>query len=404
MLRSQEFAEAARFYLREDLEHVCMDNIKTCILICEYASAHSDKFVEAMYFSIAARMAQLLRLDTDLSKTSTIDLEIQRRVWASCFMMDVWSSAGLDIPKQLDRIFRPLSLMDETRFQNLMPAQEASESGSPRPGLWFHMISLAQIFICVQEFHKQLLSQDSNELAVDEMAAALSSKFDQYMADLPPSATLSDENLNSHISNGTGQSLVALHLGYHHYATLLYFHYLERTDSGTNDNNRFANSCKDHAAALSDIIRMTMERPGCEAKYHIVGHMTTISSSVLLYTLLFGHSSEIDAARTRLNVNFAKLMELSKFWPGTDRFVSRPSSHHEAVMANRYQRTRLLRFQDACMWSISPRTHKIDNWMLKFLLNYALALPPKFSESTALEDRTNVTSQAFSAFLPASIH
>jgi len=65
------------------------------------------------------------------------------------------------------------------------------------------------------------------------------------------------------------------------------------------------------------------------------------------------------------------------------------------------------------MWSRDPRTHKMDNWMVKFLLNHALSLPKKYTEHQTLEMgldtsneqpkplslRTTVTSQAFSTLL-----
>lgn len=331
VLRGPEFAEAARFYLKQDLENICMSNVQACILITEYAGAHSDRSAEAMYFGIAARMVQLLQVDKNSHNESVIESEVRKRVWSSCYMMDVWSSAGLGLPKQLDRTFRPHSLMRESDFQNLEPAQKIAISVDPPPGLWAHMISLVQIFTGVQDFHKRLLDPDSDGTAIDLMATDLSVMFDRYLADLPKDAALNDANLGYHVQHGSGQTLIALHLGYHHYATLLYFPYLERTGLSDDRGSPFADRCKHHAASLSDIIKLSMERPCCEALYHIVGHMTTISSSVLLYTLLFGGEAELDSARTRLHANFAKLMELSRFWPDSDRYVSSRDAHLKII-------------------------------------------------------------------------
>lgn len=78
------------------------------------------------------------------------------------------------------------------------------------------------------------------------------------------------------------------------------------------------------------------------------------------------------------------------------------------------QKTRLLLFQDACMWSVDPQTHKIDKWMLKFLLNHSLPLSRKHQRSMEegptlssvhaedLSDRAKVTNQALSTLLPDS--
>jgi hypothetical protein len=38
---------------------------------------------------------------------------------------------------------------------------------------------------------------------------------------------------------------------------------------------------------------------------------------------------------------------------------------------------RLFTFQNACFWSATPNTHKVNRWMVKFLLQHALALEEK---------------------------
>jgi len=62
------------------------------------------------------------------------------------------------------------------------------------------------------------------------------------------------------------------------------------------------------------------------------------------------------------------------------------------------------------MWSIRPDTHKIDQWMVKFLLNHALPLgektvtaidPPDLAlfESQQLAERNHTTSSVLSTLL-----
>lgn len=317
-MRGPVFAEAARSHLKDNLEYLCIENIQAAVLITEYAGAQYDRTTEAIYFTIAARMTQLQQLESASQDEPQIDRELRCRVWSSCYMIDVWSSAGLGLPRILDRgpNFQPL--MDEGQFQGL---PHNSNTTTPCPSIWAEMIRLAEIFAGVQRFHRQILNPHGSEYEVNHFATDLSKQFDLWVEGLPQSLTMEEGNLRSHIRRGTGQSLVALHLGFHHYATLLYFHYLDRAGVSSQEVSSFADRCKYHAAALSDITRMSLERPGCEALYHIAGHMVTTSSSVLLYTFLFGQDLEMDIARERLKVNFAKLMELGKYWSGTAQYV-----------------------------------------------------------------------------------
>lgn len=41
------------------------------------------------------------------------------------------------------------------------------------------------------------------------------------------------------------------------------------------------------------------------------------------------------------------------------------------------QKARLYLFQNECLHTLEPSTHKIDQWMTRFLLNYALPLERK---------------------------
>jgi hypothetical protein len=86
----------------------------------------------------------------------------------------------------------------------------------------------------------------------------------------------------------------------------------------------YAHRCKQHAADFSDLLRLAHDEEGCAAVYNIVAHMTIVSSSVLLYTLLFGEEHELPAARRRLESNFDLLIELRDYWPSVRLMVSPP--------------------------------------------------------------------------------
>jgi hypothetical protein len=52
---------------------------------------------------------------------------------------------------------------------------------------------------------------------------------------------------------------------------------------------------------------------------------------------------------------------------------------------------RLSTFQNACFWSVNPNTHKIDKWMVKFLLAHALALDEKTEKQNHPELLLSIT-------------
>lgn len=87
--------------------------------------------------------------------------------------------------------------------------------------------------------------------------------------------------------------------------------------------------------------------------YNIVGHMTIVSSSVLIHTLLFGNEDQVGPAKARLEFNFKILMKLKDWWPSV------------AITM-----TKLFYFQQACLDSANERTHKVDRWMNRFLLEH----------------------------------
>lgn len=45
--------------------------------------------------------------------------------------------------------------------------------------------------------------------------------------------------------------------------------------------------------------------------------------------------------------------------------------------SDEWQMERLFVFQNACMWSADANTHKVDRWMVRFLLQHALPVPEK---------------------------
>lgn len=319
--RCPEFAEISRHLLKENLEQVCLVNVQACILIAEYAGAQADRNAECLYFTIAARMAQMLHLDQDPAEGDQSHRETCRRVWWSCYMVDIWSSAGLGLARQLaDHATTRLPMLEHD-FQ-AVNAEDSDVLCKTSLGFWAYMVKLVKIFAHVQTLHQVLLSPGHDDMYILNLTKRAAEAFEQYQAELPSDMAFNQTNLDKYRKSNTARIFIALHLGYNHYATLLYFHHLDKRRSFSSIDKLFADRCKAHAAELSDIIKISMEQTGCEAYFHIVGHMTIISSSVLLHTLLFGSEEELADARERLRINFLKLIDLSKYWPGIGRIVS----------------------------------------------------------------------------------
>lgn len=248
-------------------------------------------------------------------------------------MIDRWSSAGLAVPQQLsdNDHFHHLP-MPELKFWHLKQDDPQSEEHyhSEIHGLWGYMIMLARIFGHIQNLHKSLADGALNDMEAEQRTRNLAHELERYLDLLPLEVHFSVENLKNHAALGLGRAFVALHLGYHHYATLLYFPYLDHQQRETPNRAMYSSRCKHHAVQFSDILRLSHEVEECEALYFIVGHMTVVSSAALIHTLLFGQQEELPQTRSRLCDNFAILLKLREYWPAVELMVSPPKSFRKS--------------------------------------------------------------------------
>ncbi|KAF2226208.1 hypothetical protein BDZ85DRAFT_192868 [Elsinoe ampelina] len=352
---------SARSLLKESLEDISLANVQGCILAGNLCGADGDYGGESLYFGLATCKAQLLHLEVEREGMNEIQRETERRVWWSLFMIDRWASAGMGLTPRFGlNCKHPIRPMDELAFQNLDVAQSRTPRTLYRYGLWSYMVSLVEIFVDIQQFNRTAAETNSGLDAEVGRAQQLIDRLDGYEARLPNDLQWSDENLAGYADNGAGATFVALHLGFHHYATLLYFQYLDTQSSNYSTDSHWAQRCKHHAAAFSDVLHASFQHKDSAAVYVIVAHMATVSSSVLLHTLLFGEEHELSPARVRLEHNFEALCTLQVYWPGVKGMMDR-----------------LALFHDFCFWSIDEHTHKVDRWMLKFLLQHASELQDK---------------------------
>lgn len=184
------------------------------------------------------------------------------------------------------------------------------------------MVRLAQIFGDVQDLHRQHVEGRRDDLQAEATAEAISRNFEHFTNTLPLKIISNEDTMAYYVAAGLGRAFMALHLGLHHYATLLYFQFLDTQAEKTPKREQFASRCKHHAAAFTELLKVSMQAEGCEAVYVIVAHMTVVSSAATLYTLLMGQEDEIPLARDRLQINFEKLIELRRYWPAVEAAVS----------------------------------------------------------------------------------
>ncbi|KAF7588268.1 hypothetical protein BBP40_005954 [Aspergillus hancockii] len=377
--------QSATNCVKMSIDDICLDNVHATILIGNLCGADGDPRGEALYFGVAFRMAQILHLPEPAPEDDALMTESKLRTWWSLYMIDQWSSAGLNIPRQIQDTNQYRLPMSELVFQGLAPGQPIdSDVRPPKPGLWGYMVILVKIFGHIQHLHRQLADGTLDDSGTESATRQLANELDSFIQNLPTDLQLTIENMREHASLGIGRAFVALHLGFHHYATLLYFPYLGTQLSHVPDHELFASRCKYHAAAFSDLLRTSDETESCEALYFIVAHMTVTSSSALLHALLFGKENELFDTKRRLYYNFQILLRLKSYWPGVDLMIER-----------------LFTFQKACMLSMD-RIYTVDRWIVKFLLQHALPIegnlgPPVTSR---LAERDKFASDALSMLRP----
>ena len=266
-------------------------------------------------------MAQLLKLANENPTDSALLCEIKRRVWWSLYMIDRWASAGLGLSRQFhSEGLAPRLPMDEVAFREMTDSDQ-NNTCTYQPGIWAHMLTLVKIFGHIQDLNKELVDKDWNEEYIESSVLMLAQQLTEFDRELPPAMVYTPDNLAFQVQHGVGRTFVALHLGYHHYATLLYYQYLDQYRPDTPNRRMYVQRCKYHATSFCELLR-SAEAQGTEAFHNVLGHMTVVSSSVLLHTLLLGEDEELPISRERLESNFRFLVKLKGFWPSVDLMVS----------------------------------------------------------------------------------
>ncbi|KAK0389911.1 hypothetical protein NLU13_3484 [Sarocladium strictum] len=360
--RGATYIAKAKAALKDCLEEISLENIQACILIGNTCFGDCNADAESLYFVLAIRMCQILKLGTVNEADDGVTRETKRRIFWSCFIIDTWASGGSDLSRQFQwRANGPRLPMNEVDFDAMRPGDSDVPESKWRPGFWAYMVSLVEIYTKIMNFYVLLAeTHEWDEAMIDEEVRNLDRQLTEFDNSLDPEWHFSPENLRAFTEKGIGSVFVAFHLGYHHYWTLLFYQYLDRRRPATRNGKAYSDRCKTHARIVCDILRLSRSDSKAPGMYNIVGHLTIVSSSVLLHTYLFGETYELEDAKRRLESNLESLVQLRGYWPSVELMIHR-----------------LVVFQKNCIWSMGRNTYRFDKWMVKFLIAHSLALEDK---------------------------
>ncbi|KIH91221.1 hypothetical protein SPBR_01542 [Sporothrix brasiliensis 5110] len=360
--RGPIYIAEAKAALKSDIENICIENLQACILVGNICAGDCDSNAESLYFALATRMAHILKVWDVNDGDDGVTREIKRRIWWTCFIIDTWGSGGIGLSRQFGwRPKMPNVPMDEAVFSAMRPGDPDIGSLEWKPGLWGHMVRLVEIYGQIQDFLRHLAeSDDWDEDAISDTVRDLDTQMADFELNIGPDLAFSTHNLSRYVSHGLGSVFIAFHLGFHHYKTLLFYIYLDSRRSSVTNGKAYARRCKHHATTVCEVLKASRDHPGAEALYNIVGHVTIVSSSVLLHTYLFGEADELPHSRRCLESNLETLVQLRGYWANIDLMIKR-----------------LVIFQNNCMRSLNEDTYRFDRWMVKFLIAHSLTLEDK---------------------------
>ncbi|KAH8694960.1 hypothetical protein BGW36DRAFT_408647 [Talaromyces proteolyticus] len=368
--RGEEFAARARKLL--DLTNISVTTIQACILLGTICFSKSEMQSEALYYSIAVRLALILDLP-HRHCDEEVERQVNLRIWCSLHMMDLWSSIGLSIPQQLDFVDgSPLPTNEETFLS--LKIESRLNIDTNRRGLWSEMLILSRIWRRIHQVNTASVSGTIKPNSLIEAVDALAHELEAWASSLTPNLQENFENLEHYASIGLGNAFVALHLGYHYYHEVLFYQFLAKNDVLNNSGRsteRYQAHCEEHALAFCDLLYQcrALDRDTCQCRYVMVGHMLVITSTIYMHRLLFSENeATVSLVRQRLSQNFEILTDLQKFWAPLDVALSR-----------------LQVFHNACRKSIDE-SFRMDQWMLKFILEHGSSVVERALSQTSEPD------------------
>jgi len=284
-------------------------------------------------------------------------------VWWTLNMVDVWTSNGLHTTRAIQPKNGVPLPMEETAFLQLSryeinyQGQDEMVQSQQGPSLLAQFVKLNAILFEVAQLIKAISKHGLHIHDTDATFSRLSHSLSQWYDELSPKLKDTPENMMYYAELGLGGVFVAIYLGYYYFTQLLCYQFLD-DDNFEQDNFQarvYADRCKAHSTSLCEIVYRAYATPGAEVYYTMVGHVLTIASTVQLHILLFSSDEEqIAAARQRLERNFIIITRLQELWPVLD-----------------ISRTRFEEFHKLCREKCDTSCFRLDEWMLRFLLDFA---------------------------------
>ena len=290
-------------------------------------------------------------------------------VWWTLYETDTWSSTGVRLPKMMPHRRIPLPMAEHKFLQLSLTASPHlsphSDIGSttaapyvPNDSLLAHSVALNPSLFQIDQLNSQAVAGALQGKELIQEVERISLELGAWVSKLPDAMRNTPENLTYWTSQGSGNIFVLLHIQYHHFSQLLFYQFLHGSADPTCHSSgkyKYAQKCRKHATDLCNLIYLAWERPATEPLFSLVGHVLTIASTAQLHILLFGSdATEIANARRLLERNFELLTLLRTYWPCVDASFSRLEAFHSAC----------LRCQDDSHF-------QMDQWMLKFMLEFA---------------------------------
>lgn len=281
------------------------------------------------------------------------------KVWWTLSKLDVWSSAGVGLPRQMPAIEELPLPIDEDLFRSWergSPILVTENNTDRKSSLYAQMLILTRILMRIIDFHEAIVSGNTPPSDLSAKTTELSTLLDDWHKALPTQLQETAQNMEAHGVKGLGRIFVALHIGYYHCGQLLFYQFLQgdRHDS-LQDFGAYATQCRFYASSLCDLLDRSSRTPDCSVLYTMVGHDLVIASTVQVHTLLFSSSeSDIRSANKRLTRNFEILSNLKEYWP---------------ILETSFMRLRA--FQEACTGSGMETSFAMNRWMMRFLYEFA---------------------------------
>lgn len=293
-------------------------------------------------------------------------------------MTENWYAARALIPKQLmdsPTFKRPIEEavyrdMKEDDSPEKYSERNIGASGLRDCGLWTWMIPLSEFHDQVMRLNDAIVQNTVSEDHIRQEVKTLSNDIEIYFMSLPGHLQHTPENWDRHTKCGFGREFTILQLNYHHQCQMLYYQFLKKGSatsvySADQEAERYAEKCKKHATALSQVMWNANSCAGMECTWSpINGHLLVVSSSVLIYSLLFDTDEEsIIRAKKLLEQNFIMLLQLRRYWALVELSMARLRAFHKA-----------------CQMNSTQQNFDMDHWMVYFLNRYDANVSERYED------------------------